>query len=151
VPAEQRARLGLDACTLGEDAILGFAVPCHTGKIGLEFSELDGDALRGLLPGTRLAAVLHDLVRNYCREPLEYEVTLHLRSREAGPLSPGGDARGNFARLGYDTWLGCGGEHPAAPLDVAGAFFPAGFTPQLTPNRAAPSQPADLTGDTHAQ
>ncbi|MDR1241852.1 MAG: type VI secretion system baseplate subunit TssG [Deltaproteobacteria bacterium] len=127
VPAEQRLRLGENACTLGEDAVLGGAVPCYEGKIVIEFTELDKDTLWSLLPGTPLAGLLHDLVRNYCREPLEYEAVLRLQPGEARPLCLGGDEEGGFATIGHDAWAGWGGRDPAAPLPSATAFFPAGF------------------------
>ncbi|MDR2801145.1 MAG: type VI secretion system baseplate subunit TssG [Desulfovibrio sp.] len=127
VPDEQRLSLGRAACSLGEDAILGDGVPCHEGKIVVTFDQLDEEGLRGLLPGTRKAALLHDFVRAYCRDPLEYEVVLRLLPGEARPLCLGGDGAGCFATLGHDAWTGFGGEVARAPLPRASAFFPAGF------------------------
>jgi type VI secretion system protein ImpH len=129
VPEEQRLRLGKSSCALGEDAVLGFAVPCHEGKIRIEFTSLDESGLRNLLPGTPLAQLLHGLVCNYCREPLEYDVILRMAPGQARPARPGGDDRGGFATLGHDVWTGWGGEDAAAPLPRASAFFPAGFAP----------------------
>jgi predicted component of type VI protein secretion system len=125
VPGEQRLRLGESSCSLGENAVLGEAVPCHEGKIVIEFAQLDEAGLRGLLPDTRRAALLHELARNYCREPLEYAVVLRLLPGEAHPLCLGGDASGRFASLGHDCWTGSGGAD--APLPSVSALFPAGF------------------------
>jgi type VI secretion system protein ImpH len=127
VPGEQRLRLGESACSLGEDAVLGDAVPCYEGKITIEFDRLDEASMRALLPGTRSATLLHDLVRNYCRGPLEYAVVLRLLPGEALPLRLGGDGKGLFATLGHDTWTGFGGENASSPLSSAAALFPAGF------------------------
>jgi type VI secretion system protein ImpH len=127
VPAEQRLRLGDAACSLGEDAVLGDAVPCHEGKMAICFTCLDEESLRELLPGSRRAGLLHALVRAYCREPLEYEVRLSLLPGAARPLCLGGDGPGRFATLGHDAWAGFGGEDARAPLPRAVAFFPAGF------------------------
>ncbi|MDR1359658.1 MAG: type VI secretion system baseplate subunit TssG, partial [Deltaproteobacteria bacterium] len=127
VPDEQRLKLGQAACRLGEDAVLGAAVTCHEGKIALVFEALDDAGMRGLLPGARGADLLHDLVREYCREPLEYEASLSLLPGEALPLRLGGDKLGRFATLGHDAWTGFGGADPQAPLPRAVAFFPAGF------------------------
>jgi type VI secretion system protein ImpH len=127
VPAEQRARLGLAACTLGEDIVLGDAVPCYQGKIAIEIYDLDEESMQRLLPGTKLARRLRALIRNYCREPLDYEVLLSMRADAARPLCAGGNAQGRFARLGHDAWLGFGGERPGAALPRAAAFLPAGY------------------------
>jgi type VI secretion system protein ImpH len=127
VPAEQRLRLGAAACVLGESAVLGDFVPCHEGKIVIEFTGLDEAAFRALLPDARRAVLLHDLTRNYCREPLEYDAVLRLSPGEARPARPGGDASGRFARLGHDCWTGFGGADADAPLPSAAALFPAGF------------------------
>jgi type VI secretion system protein ImpH len=129
VPEEQRLRLGEACCRLAEDAVLGFVVPCHEGKIGIEFDTLDAATLRGLLPGTRFSGLLHGLVVNYCREPLEYETVLHMAPGEARPARLGGDADGAWAALGHDVWMGEGGDDVAAPLSRASALFPAGFAP----------------------
>jgi type VI secretion system protein ImpH len=128
VPGEQRLRLGESSCSLGENAVLGEVVPCYEGKIVIEFDRLDEASLRDLLPDTRRAALLHELVRNYCREPLEYSVLLRLLPGEARPLCLGGDPSGRFARLGHDCWTGSGGaDAGAAPLPSVAALFPAGF------------------------
>jgi type VI secretion system protein ImpH len=52
VPDEQRLRLGESSCSLGENAVLGEAVPCYEGKIVIEFDHLDEASLRGLLTDT---------------------------------------------------------------------------------------------------
>lgn len=127
IPEPQRFSLGLRASTLGEDATLGDAVPCYEGKFLIEFDALDEKTLRGLLPGSRLAEILHSLIRNYCRQPLDYAVTARLLPNEARAAVLGGDGAGGFASLGLDAWLGFGGNAPSAPLPSVTADFPAGF------------------------
>jgi type VI secretion system protein ImpH len=129
VPEEQRLRLGESSCLLGEDAVLGFTVPCREGKVIVEFADLDAKTLRSLVPGARLSGLLHGLVVNYCREPLEYETALHMAPREALPARLGGDADGAWATLGHDAWTGWGGEEAAEALPRASALFTAGFAP----------------------
>lgn len=152
VPPDQRARLGLAACTLGEDLVLGQAVPCHDGKIRIEFAELDRQTMRALMPGAPVSLLLHDLIRNYCAQPLEYEVRLVMRPRAAQPLRPGGDKKGCFATLGHDAWLGRGGAAadgaPEPGLDAARAFFPAGFATGRAAGRAAGHAPGHAPGNT---
>ena len=127
IPSAQRLRLGLSAAVLGEEATLGDAVPCYEGKIMLEFDGLDEKTLRGLLPGSRLAGMLHTLIRNYCRQSLEYAVTARLLPNEARALCLGGDDAGRFASLGRDAWIGFGGRDLSAPLPAVVADFSAGF------------------------
>jgi type VI secretion system protein ImpH len=169
VPAEQRLRLGEASCTLGEDAVPGDAVPCYEGKIVIEFTQLDKTALRRLLPGAPLAVLLHDLVRNYCREPLEYAAALRLQPGAAIPLRLGGDGEGGFATIGHDAWIGWGRREPSSPLPSATACFPAGFNdrrnnrhtggdcpPQSSQVRSGQGDPAAAlappraAGETHA-
>jgi type VI secretion system protein ImpH len=127
IPDEQRLCLGRSAAVLGEQATLGDSVPCCEGKILVEFAALDEKTLRGLLPGTDLSGLLHTLIRNYCREPLEYAVTARLLPGEARALCLGGGKTGTFASLGRDAWIGFGGNDPGAPLPAVVADFPAGF------------------------
>lgn len=126
IPEGQRLRLGQSGATLGEEATLGEAVPCHEGKIIVEFAEADEKTLRRLLPGSPLSALLHALLRNYCREPLDYAVTVRLLPSQAHPACLGGDGAGRFATLGHDAWIGFGGV-PSAPLPAVRADFPAGW------------------------
>lgn len=130
VPEDQRMLLGLSSCVLGEDAVLGSRVPCHTGKIRIEMDKLDTQAMQKLMPGTAASRLLRDLISLYCARPLEYEIRLIADADAAYPLHLGGDAHGRFARLGCDAWLGGPvDEHSgrAAPLPSASAFFPAGY------------------------
>lgn len=127
IHSSQRFSLGKTASLLGEEAVLGDVVPCYEGKIVVEFNCLDEKTLRGLLPGSRLAGLLHTLVRNYCRQPLEYAVTVQLLPNEVNAVCLGGDRGGRFASLGLDTWLGFGGKAPSRPLPAVTADFPAGF------------------------
>lgn len=131
IPERQRLRLGLAAATLAEEATLGDAVPSNEGKIVVEFDELQVATLHSLLPGTRLAELLHALIRSYCRQWLDYAVTARLLPGQALPLCLGGGRAGNFARLGLDAWLGFGGDSDA-PLPSVVAFFPAGFETRQT-------------------
>jgi type VI secretion system protein ImpH len=141
VPEEQRLRLGEASCRLGEDAVLGFAVPCREGKIIIELEGLVAETLHSLVPGTRLSGLLHGLVVNYCREPLEYETLLRMAPGAALPARLGGDAAGAWATLGHDVWTGWGGDEAAA-LPRANALFTAGFAPA--------EQPAKMRGRSFA-
>ena len=129
VPAEQQLRLGLSGTTLGEDATLGDAVPSYEGKICIKFSAMDEQTFRSLLPGTQLSGLLHSLIRNYCRQPLDYAVLAHMAPNQVRAASLGGTQGGKFASLGHDTWLGFGGDKPDAPLPEVTASFSAGFKP----------------------
>lgn len=127
IPAVQRLRLGASCASLGDDAVLGDAVPCYEGKISIEFNELTEETFRRLLPGSLTADILHSLIRNYCRQPLEYSVTVRLLPGEVQALCLGGNSSGRFAFLGLDCWLGVGGLDPATPLPSVQADFMGGF------------------------
>jgi type VI secretion system protein ImpH len=127
IPAPQRLRLGLSAALLGEEATLGDAVPGYEGKIVVQFDALDEKTFRRLLPGSDTAGLLHALIRNYCRQPLEYAVEARLSPGEARAACLGGDTEGRFASLGLDAWASFGGPDPSAPLPAVRADFPAGF------------------------
>lgn len=127
IPAAQRFCLGRFASTLGEEATLGDTVPCYEGKIVVAFDELEEKKLRNLLPGSRRAGILHALIRNYCRQPLDYAVTAQLLPGEVKALCLGGDTSGHYASLGRDAWVGFGGREPSAPLPSVCAVFPSGF------------------------
>jgi type VI secretion system protein ImpH len=127
VPQTQWCLLGTQACSLGEDAVLGETIPCHEGKIRLAFTGLEADALERLLPETALARFLHELVRNYCREPMEYDALLELLPGEAQPACLGGDGQGRFSRLGRDSWLSHGGAGTDRMAARVQAYFPGGF------------------------
>ena len=129
IPEGQRFRLGIEGTTLGEDATLGDAVPSYEGKIRIQFTEMDEKTFRSLLPGTRLSGLLHTLLRNYCRQPLDYAVLAHVSPGEAKAACLGGARGAKFASLGHDTWLGFGGQTPDAPLPGVTASFSAGFKP----------------------
>jgi type VI secretion system protein ImpH len=127
IPLPQRFCLGRSSSMLGEEATLGDAVPCYEGKIVIEFDALNEKTLRGMLPKSRMAGILHALIRNYCRQPLEYAVMARLLPNEAHAVRLGGDEAGRFASLGFDAWIGFGGTDLSAPLPAVNADFPAGF------------------------
>ena len=127
IPEGQHFRLGVEGTTLGEEATLGLSVPCYEGKIGITFANLDDATFRSLLPGRRKAALLHTLIRHYCREPLEYSVSASLAAGQVRALCLGGNAEGKFATLGHDTWAGFGGPVPGTLLPEVNASFSAGF------------------------
>jgi type VI secretion system protein ImpH len=59
------------------------------------------------LPGGASLTKLADWVRNYVRDPLDWDVALHLKREEVPPLRLQGHST-KGARLGWNTWLTSG-------------------------------------------
>ncbi len=142
IPTEQRLCLGVSATSLGEDATLGTEVPCYEGKIGITLPNLTFEHYHNLrtrpqahtATSTKKQAkqhILHALISNYCREPLEYTITTSLAAGEVRPVCLGGaqahiitnnnTTSPHFATLGHDTWLGFGGKDSSSFLPPVSA------------------------------
>lgn len=99
---EERLRLG--ASRLGEDGVLGGAVPDRGGKCRLEIGPLDLEDFDAFLPGGSAWRPLGRLVPLLLDDPLEWDLRLSLRGRAVPPLRL---VTGEGAvRLGRTSWLG---------------------------------------------
>ena len=119
IPMDQRLRLGLQANCLGEDAYLGSEIDDYSGSLTIRLSDLPSKLFHHLLPATEGNERLKFLTRFYLIDPLEVKIELELRHKEArGARTLSGNAeadvgtaenmaepRGNWSRLGLDTWL----------------------------------------------
>lgn len=125
VPEEQRAILGRQSVTLGEDAVLGRSVPDRMGKFRVDLRELDSQTYHRFLPGRRDWDELRWAIRFYAGTALQFEVRLHLSAAEAENARAGGVY---WAELGGDAFLGgvgdaTAGQHAGAERDLAGCGF----------------------------
>lgn len=101
IASEQRFRLGLQACTLGDNAHLGDR--CRTlDGISIELTDLSIQSYRELLPGQTGHERFRFLVDYYLIEPLPVRVELRLKAGEAAPARVFGI---EWSSLGTDTWL----------------------------------------------
>ena len=119
IPLDQRLRLGLQANCLGENTYLGSEIDDYSGSLTIRLSDLPNQLFHQLLPATEGNERLKFLTRFYLIDPLEVKVELELRHDEArgarmlsggeeandGAADSMGEPRGNWSRLGFDTWL----------------------------------------------
>lgn len=132
IPPDERLSLGRGSPVgrLGRDTNIGRrSWQCQFG-FRIVMRELSKQDYERFLPGQRGLADLADLVRAYLGDELQWDVELHLQSRQAPPLRL---SRG--LRLGMSTWLG------RRRRDRARAHI---RHPQV--RRAAARQPSPSTG-----
>lgn len=100
IPADERTRLGLNACCLGRDVVVGArAYSLHT-KIRVRTTALDRETFENLLPDRPLFRVLRDAMRALCGLSLVWELQPVLKGDQAPRLSLDGSRS-----LGWDSWL----------------------------------------------
>jgi len=122
VPPDQRARLGVACCTLGEDFSAGERIPDRAGKFRLRSGPLERGTYASLAPGGDGRDSVFALVALFLLDPLEYDMILGILAAEKPPfrlaIEPGAPG------LGTDTWL-C-----TENLDDAWVCFPGGPAPR---------------------
>ncbi|WP_168788026.1 type VI secretion system baseplate subunit TssG [Paraburkholderia aromaticivorans] len=120
LPVDQQTRLG--GVRLGLSSVVGTQVWDCQHKFQIVIGPLGYETFQRFLPGGASLPKLVDWVRNYLRDPLDWDVELHLRHDEVPALRLGGgesvssDASGaggrapaaGRARLGWTTWLSSG-------------------------------------------
>ncbi|MEW5724750.1 MAG: type VI secretion system baseplate subunit TssG [Thermodesulfobacteriota bacterium] len=102
IPADQRCYLGRQATVLGEDCHLGEQIADRMGKIRIRVEGLDEDKFHAVLPQRPLFDEISTLTDVYLNQPLEREIELALKPREAHTAVVG---QPHWSLLGYDTWL----------------------------------------------
>ncbi len=127
VPEDQRVRLGVACCRLGEDFTLGERIADRAGRFRLHVGPLERRPFLALAPGGAARATVGALLRLCLLDDLEHDTVLgilahakpafNLEGREDGPS------------LGIDTWL-----HTDAPEDSWIPF------PGFPPRAAAPEE-----------
>jgi type VI secretion system protein ImpH len=108
IPPEQRIFLGLNACSLGSDSLMGEEIEDQTGKFRLRLGPMNSREFNALLPGNPGHRKMVFLTKFYVTDPLEFDITLILAQGEARPVRLGYQ---QWSRIGLDTWL-----HSAGPM-----------------------------------
>jgi type VI secretion system protein ImpH len=104
IPDEQRLRVGIQACTLGEDSHLGVTVRSRSNNLTLRIHDVEQATFLSLLPGRPEFRKLSFIIRYYLLDPLQVQLDLRLRRGAVQPVRLGArDHR--WAALGHDTWL----------------------------------------------
>ncbi|SAL49866.1 type VI secretion system baseplate subunit TssG [Caballeronia humi] len=105
VPGDAQTRLG--GARLGVSAVVGTRVWDCQHKFRIVLGPLGYRDFERFLPGGASLAKLADWVRNYVRDPLDWDVALHLKRDEVPALRLGTGSESG-ARLGWSTWLTSG-------------------------------------------
>jgi type VI secretion system protein ImpH len=102
LPADALTRLSSneDSARMGIGTMLGARVFDRQHKFRVVLGPLAMRDYERFLPGGASLTRLVDWVRLYVRDPLEWDVNLHLQRADVPPL-----ALGRHQRLGYTTWL----------------------------------------------
>ncbi|VXB13998.1 putative cytoplasmic protein [Burkholderia sp. 8Y] len=105
LPADSLTRLG-DA-RLGVSAVAGTRVWDCQHKFRIVIGPLGYADFVRFLPGGASLRKLRDWVRSYVRDPLDWELALHLKRDDVPALRLASQPKGG-ARLGWTTWLTSG-------------------------------------------
>jgi len=109
LPEGERSRLG--GARLGVSTVVGTRVWDCQHKFRIVIGPLGYADFARFLPGGRSLAKLTDWVRGYVRDPLDWDVALHLKRDEVPALrlqSKAIHGIANSSRLGWNTWLASG-------------------------------------------
>jgi type VI secretion protein, VC_A0111 family len=104
IPTDQHMRLGMQACTLGEDSHVGSMVRSRSNNLTIRIHDVDQETFLSLLPGRREYQKLSFIIRYYLLDPLRVRLDLKLRPGAVQPIRLGA-ANQQWAALGQDTWL----------------------------------------------
>lgn len=102
VPPDQHSHLGLNACVLGSDAIVGDRVWQRDLRLRITLGPLDRTRFDRFLPGGPGHRALGQLLGLMTRQTLEFEVRLLLRVDAVRGARLASD---NGPRLGWDSFL----------------------------------------------
>lgn len=104
IPHDQRLRVGMQACTLGEDSHLGVIVRSRSNNLTIRIHDIDQATFLSLLPGRKEFQKLSFIIRYYLLDPLRVRLDLKLRQGAVRPIRLG-DPENQWTALGQDTWL----------------------------------------------
>ncbi|MBV7486029.1 type VI secretion system baseplate subunit TssG [Bordetella sp. BOR01] len=101
IPDPARCLLSVQACQLGEDAMLGSQVADRAGGLVMHIGPVPADRLQDLLPGAALHERLVRAITLYLRTPLRCVLGLRVEPQQRLGASLGE----GWCQLGLDTWL----------------------------------------------
>jgi type VI secretion system protein ImpH len=101
LPEADWCSLGVSGTRLGEDSIAGCSVWNCQHKFRLVCGALTFAEFVAMLPGGGSLRRLHDLVRNYLGDELDWDLNLVLKTTEVPRM-----CLGSSGALGWTTWLG---------------------------------------------
>ena len=102
IPEDQRFRLGIENCQLGETAHLGEQIISTNNAFTIQIGPISYEEYSSLLPNSKKFKLLHQSVDLYIDQPLIWDTELAIFGEEAPGITLG---KRNGAQLGYDSWL----------------------------------------------
>ncbi|AEC20876.1 hypothetical protein PT7_2336 [Pusillimonas sp. T7-7] len=115
IPFADRTCLGKQACSLGNEALLGSQVAERTGQAYIHAGPMPAVLFERLLPGKDLHARVTQAISHYVQGPISCVLGLRVEPAQRVPAALGG----GWNSLGLNTWL---------PEAVAGAADSPGRT-----------------------
>lgn len=102
IPADQRFRLGVNACCLSQDATIGEQVEERQGRFQIVLGPLSARVLHELLPDRRAFSRLAQMIRFYLDQPLVWDLVLQIRRCDISATQLGAP---NWSQLGWNSWM----------------------------------------------
>ena len=118
IPEDQRCRVGISGCTLGENSYLGVRIADRMGKFRVKIDDAHGGTLHKFLPDENAFGKMRELIGFYLDQPLTWDLEVTLA---AGELRHAGLGTEAWSRLGWNTWLFSG----SPPEETCSAVFEA--------------------------
>lgn len=115
IPPDQQNRLGVQACRLGHDGLLGSRIADCAGKFRLRLQQLSRQQFYHLLPNGDLYQRLKQLVTQQVHALLAWDLVLELARDQAPQWQLGADPE---VRLGWSNFLGHPHSTPNLRLSV---------------------------------
>lgn len=102
IPQSQRVSIGWISTTLGVDIIIGKQMRDRMGAFRVHIGPVSAEQLSMLHPNTRLLKQLHEQVRCYIDQPLQWDYEIKCKTDGMATVQLGGN---NKAYLGWNSWV----------------------------------------------
>ncbi|MUJ19805.1 type VI secretion system baseplate subunit TssG [Aliivibrio fischeri] len=103
IPTQQLCELGQNNAVLSSTSVLGSSAPDRANKFRIHIKELTWDHFHSFLTDKPNWIALNQLVQFTVKDPLDFDIQLHLKKDEPRPLTLSVD---NECCLGWTSWLG---------------------------------------------
>lgn len=101
IPAADRTMLSVQACSLGNDTMLGSQVAERSGQAHVHVGPMPAAMFERLLPGGSLFTKITQAISHYVEEPIACVLGLSVKPAERQAIALGD----GWNRLGLNTWL----------------------------------------------
>lgn len=101
IPEPARTRLGMQACALGEDTLVGSQITECTGRADIHIGPLQAEVFEAMLPEGPQYQRVSQAIGHYVDVPVLCMLGLRVEPAQRRPVALGG----GWNRLGLNTWL----------------------------------------------